>query len=282
VNVEKHTYKTDSRYVTVGPLTLDSKNHRALTVFHTETVFCEDEYNTLLILATHEDETVSFEKIYDLAWDKGDGVDRRSEAHAGILNIIEQINAIEKSFMWIEHGSGDGFTFRTKWGHNKEKWATNKIPFVKSDSIIHPVIKPGGKHKRQRGGRWIKIAALSVAAAIVIFAGIGLSANDNVIIDSGSVPLAAIPETNAGFAEIDLENPAGSECFLVFEMVRDDNGETIYVSEKLSPGEKITGVKLTDPTLSGEYAITLIVSAYSMEDLNFMHSSEEKIYINVK
>ena len=112
--------------LTVGPLTLDGNTLRAVTVFHTETFFSKEEFSALYMLAACEDQALSFDWLYEKVWDKNDGMDRRDEARGSLEHVMEQINDIERNFLWIEYRQGKGYALRTRWAHNKEKWLPKK------------------------------------------------------------------------------------------------------------------------------------------------------------
>ena len=106
----------------IGPLTLDSFSNRAYIVSSTEIQFTPDEFDTLQILAAREDVPFTFDQLYSAVWEQDDGRDRRNEAREGIANIIRHINNAGNGFIWIEAEPSTGFTLRTRWAHNREKW----------------------------------------------------------------------------------------------------------------------------------------------------------------
>ena len=106
----------------VGPLTLDSKNLRVYIIPHTEMQFAPDAYETLYTLAMRENKSLTFEQIYDSIWETENGRDRKQEARDTLTSIVEKINSAGAGFAWIEESPSMGYTFKTKWGHNREAW----------------------------------------------------------------------------------------------------------------------------------------------------------------
>jgi len=105
-----------------GPLSLDCYRHRAYIVPNTEILFSSGEFYTLHLLAAREDIILSFEQIYNAVWEREDGNDRRDEAVKVVNDLVKKINTVGNGFVWIENNPPRGFTFRTKWAHNREKW----------------------------------------------------------------------------------------------------------------------------------------------------------------
>ena len=105
-----------------GPLTLDSDSNRAYIVSRTELDLSPDEFEVLYMLATREDVPLTLEQLYGSLWERGDGICRREEARQAMDNIIGQVNAAGNGFVWIERTPPEGYTFRTRWAHNREKW----------------------------------------------------------------------------------------------------------------------------------------------------------------
>ena len=105
-------YQTDERILLFGPLWLNRDKYRVMTAFHTEAIFSEDEFKTLYLLAANNELPLSFEHLYHRVWDKGDGRDRRDEALNGINSVMEQVNAVEPTMLWIAYQADKGYSFR--------------------------------------------------------------------------------------------------------------------------------------------------------------------------
>ena len=106
----------------VGPLTLDGSSNRAYIVPHTELILSPGEFEILYMLAMREDVPMTFEQLYNCLWEQDDDVCRREEAREAIAKVAGQINTVGNGFVWIEQHSAQGYTFKTKWAHNREKW----------------------------------------------------------------------------------------------------------------------------------------------------------------
>jgi len=57
-------------------------------------------------------------------------------------------------------------------------------------------------------------------------------------------------------------NPQGNACSLIFELALADTGETLYISDIVSPGDGIGSIRLIKPLPKGEYRAWLIIRAY--------------------
>ena len=111
-----------------GPLTLDCYRNRAHIVPNIEILFDQDEFHTLHMLAAREDMPFTLEQIYEAIWEPHDGSDRLDEAREGVENVMERVNAAGNGFVWIDSHPVSGFTFRTKWAHNRERWIREGYP----------------------------------------------------------------------------------------------------------------------------------------------------------
>ena len=110
-----------------GPLTLNRYNNLAHITPDTRMQLSPDEFETLSILAAHEDITLTFEQLYNAVWDRGDSADKRDEARECITNIVKQVNTAGNGFVWIDSNPSSGYIFQTKWAHNLEKWRQSEI-----------------------------------------------------------------------------------------------------------------------------------------------------------
>ena len=134
--INRNFDKTDSQILIFGPLFLDMKKNRAMTIFHTETTFSDEEFETLYMLAIHGSKAMPFEKLYHGAWDRGDGSDRRDEALKGINNVMEQINAIEPSILWIEYRPERGYAYRTHEAYRQNPHAGKQQPAERNKGSV--------------------------------------------------------------------------------------------------------------------------------------------------
>jgi DNA-binding response OmpR family regulator len=112
MDMNNNFYLTDDQILLFGPLWLDRKKYKVMTVFFTEAYLSEDEFKTLFLLASHEGRILTFEYLYSGAWEKYDGEDRREEAHKGISRVMKLINVIEPEMLCIDYHPGLGYAFR--------------------------------------------------------------------------------------------------------------------------------------------------------------------------
>jgi|GEM_PF-3434210 len=119
--------KQESLYF-VGPLNLNRKTKQANTVMGTELLLDAHSFDALDMLATQENKPLTFEQLYAAVWDAKDGADNRDAALVALNNLIKQVSAAGKGFMWIEYSAEAGYTFGTRWGHN---WQTVNKAFEK-------------------------------------------------------------------------------------------------------------------------------------------------------
>ena len=66
--------------------------------------------------------------------------------------------------------------------------------------------------------------------------------------------------------KISLLNPEENPCYFTFELVLDDTGETLYTSNLVEPGKAIREETLSRALDAGEYAATIKICTYSLED----------------
>lgn len=62
-----------------------------------------------------------------------------------------------------------------------------------------------------------------------------------------------------------LLNPEGNPCYFKFEIVLKENGETIYESKYVPPGDCIYDVTLAKPLSEGEHPATIKISTISLD-----------------
>ena len=105
-----------------GPLTLDSRKNRAYIVPDAKFKLSQNEFDVLNMLAARENMTLTFEWLYRAIWDLGDGADRRKEALRCIETVINKINSRGTDFVWIDHQTPFTYTYRSKWGYNRNEW----------------------------------------------------------------------------------------------------------------------------------------------------------------
>ncbi len=68
-------------------------------------------------------------------------------------------------------------------------------------------------------------------------------------------------------------NPEGNPCTFRFELVLDENNETLYTSGLVPPGKAIQEITLSRPLPPGEYAATLRISTASLDTHEAMNGA---------
>ena len=82
-----------------------------------------DEFDALDILASQEGKPLNFERLYKLVWDDTEDESELEAARKHLNNLLQQVREHGEGFMWIEHEPKNGYTFKTRWGHN---WSSKK------------------------------------------------------------------------------------------------------------------------------------------------------------
>lgn len=76
--------------------------------------------------------------------------------------------------------------------------------------------------------------------------------------------------------KISLLNPEGNPCYFTFELVLDDTGETLYASKMVEPGKAVQEETLSRALDAGEYAATIKIATYSLENTTQMNGANVK------
>ena len=63
---------------------------------------------------------------------------------------------------------------------------------------------------------------------------------------------------------IPLYNPESNNCFLTFEIILADTGESLYMSGLVAPSERIEGQELARGLPEGRYKANLVIRAYDL------------------
>ena len=117
----------------IGPLILDTRTHKVSTCWNSEVSLSDDEFQVLYILARCEDIKVSFEELYKSIWEDEDSEDKREEARICIGKLIRKLKTFGNGFVWIDENT-NGYTFRTRWGHNKNNWVDQNNEYAKPNA----------------------------------------------------------------------------------------------------------------------------------------------------
>lgn len=102
---------------------------------------------------------------------------------------------------------------------------------------------------------------------------------------SVSVPGVGYINAKAGetIVPVNLYNPEGNPCYLSYEIVLEETGETLWKSEELlSPGMKLSQIRLARALDAGNYKAVLKVTPLSLDDQSEMNGSEVAFELRVK
>lgn len=81
-------------------------------------------------------------------------------------------------------------------------------------------------------------------------------------------------EADSADVDILLFNPEDNSCFLGYEILLPDTGETLYLSEMMAPGEYEKSLTLSRGLAKGEYAAVIKAVAYASKDLAVVEELE--------
>jgi DNA-binding winged helix-turn-helix (wHTH) protein len=184
-------------FLFAGPLNLNLHTKEASTALGDELRLAPKEFDALEILATCENDLLTFEELYQVVWN--DNLHGRDVAQQGLNNLSRQVNEIGRGFMWIEYTQSQGYTFRTRWANN---WKAN----ISRPPILTAIDGGSQTGRTKRSKKAAKIItgamvfAVSVAATFVIM--VAPMRNAPAVLDTGiyimledaPVPLGALPE----------------------------------------------------------------------------------------
>ena len=72
-----------------------------------------------------------------------------------------------------------------------------------------------------------------------------------------------------------LINPDGNPCFLTFEIILSDTGETLYTSDMVAPRARVEGFTAAKAFEEGEYEAVMVIRSYEPGDraaVNVIHA----------
>ena len=81
---------------------------------------------------------------------------------------------------------------------------------------------------------------------------------------------------------VNLKNPAENACTFILSLTLDEDGETLWTGEALSPGEAFTRITLTKALDAGSYVATLHYDCYTIEDNRPLNGAEIQLTLEVK
>ena len=93
-----------------------------------------------------------------------------------------------------------------------------------------------------------------------------------------SITLPANKET----VNVALLNPEGNPCYFTFELVLKENGESLYKSKLVPPGQAITEITMSRALSAGEYEATIKITTNSVEDGSAMNGANVETVLIVK
>jgi len=103
---------------------------------------------------------------------------------------------------------------------------------------------------------------------------------------TGAEPVFIVPDGElifiAGNLEPELINPKENTCYLAFEIVLADTGETLYQSYLIAPGLRVQNIKLSRALEQGVYEAVLIIRAYDLSNINFIASEQADFILIVE
>lgn len=134
-------------------------------------------------------------------------------------------------------------------------------------------------------GRWMALMGLLIIFSMLMYGGVYLFKKDTPKIDPNAKDYVAnikrpddwdptriaIPgyedikmKTSDGAAYVALWNPDENPCYFEFEILLKDNGERLYQTGLIPPGQAVT--KIPIELSAGEYDITIKINTYSLKD----------------
>ena len=197
-----------------GPLTLDRQKKQAHTVMGTDLSLGGKAFDALDMLAEREGDSLAFEELYQAVW----GVDEtagRAAAHEAMDGLVQQVGAAGQGFMWIEHEPEAGYTFRTRWAHNRQTWDKPASNF----NEFKPIERKLERRSRPAAAR---LFATGIMAAVLIFA---FAAPDLLPPANHDVP----GDEQVPLAAPDFRDETANVCF---ETTPTDTEERLYSLER--------------------------------------------------
>ena len=89
-----------------------------------------------------------------------------------------------------------------------------------------------------------------------------------------------IPAGETKNLPITLKNPDGNPCYFSFSIILSD-GETIYQSDMVPPGEAIKQITINRALSAGEYAATIHIDTNALDDGRAMNKADLNLTITV-
>ena len=88
-------------------------------------------------------------------------------------------------------------------------------------------------------------------------------------------------EAGSDQAKITLANPSDNTCNFQFQLILEDDSETIYLSKMVAPGKAIVEETLSRPLKAGDYDLIIRINTFSEDGKISSNSSEIKTTLHV-
>lgn len=148
----------------VGPLRLNRDTKRVSTVTGSELSLTENEFDALQALVADEGEPLSFEKLYEAAWQGGN----EDFAKSSLNHLIKQVGEAGEGFVWIEKHPQNGYTLFSKWSDNWKRETTIQIfSDIENTTIIEPRTWHNKISKTILSGMAILVASITLFAILI-------------------------------------------------------------------------------------------------------------------
>ena len=108
----------DNNQYFAGPLNMNRRTKQADTVMGTELDLDDYEFAVLDLLVVNENETLTFDELFEAVWRKEDNRADPDTARFCLHNLISKVNSAGEGFMLIDRDKDCGYVFRTFWGQS--------------------------------------------------------------------------------------------------------------------------------------------------------------------
>lgn len=88
-------------------------------------------------------------------------------------------------------------------------------------------------------------------------------------------------EAGSDLAKITLANPSDNTCNFQFQLILEDDSETIYLSKMVAPGKAIVEETLSRPLKAGDYDLIIRINTFSEDGKISSNKAELKTILHV-